>query len=304
MDPLNKINVDTDSTIALIRKALHMGIDVWVTTPNAVSFKENRAEVNAQFVQNNDLKLNFYTKHNLDYFDYCFIRQDPPFDINYLTNLYLLEIHNQNYKKPFFVNNPSGIKNFTEKIFPFYFESLTPYSVISCEEKIFSNMLDEFGAVVLKTLYNKGGKGIYKVTKFDKKGKKLFQDITNNFNSQIVIQEFIDDVIKGDKRILLINGKAEGVVNRIPKPGQFKANLHLGGRAEKTFLTKQENQICKKLSSKLIKHKLFFVGIDVINEKLTEVNVTSPTGIVQIENLYGIDFCEIFWKKLLEIRRF
>ena len=301
IDPLKALNIQTDSTIALIRKAIQMGIDVWVTTPETLTFNENRGKVKGQFVQNTDLKLDFTEELCLDDFDYYFIRQDPPFDINYLTNLYILEIHNKTFKKPYFINNPSAIKNFTEKIFPFYFDDLMPKSVISSDIKIFSHMLNKSGIVVLKTLYNKGGEGVYKITKLDEKSKILFKKITNNFKSQIIIQEFIDEVKNGDKRILLINGKVEGVVNRIPKSGQFKANLHLGGKAEKTFLTEKENYICNKLSATLIKHKLFFVGIDVINEQLTEINVTSPTGIVQIENIYGIDLCEVFWQKLLKI---
>ena len=300
MDPLKNLDSRTDSTIALIRKAIQMGIDVWVTTPKTLSFSDNRAKVKGQFVQNTDLKLDFMEQLCLDDFDYYFIRQDPPFDIKYLTNLYILEVHNKIFKKPFFINHPSAVKNFTEKIFPFYFDDLIPNSVISSDLKILSNMLDKYGTLVLKTLYNKGGEGVYKITSLDEKSKKLFKEITNNFENQIIIQEFIDEVIKGDKRILLINGQVEGIVNRIPRSGQFKANLHLGGRAEKTFLTKKENYICNKLSETLIKHELFFVGIDVINEKLTEINVTSPTGIVQIENLYGIDLCKVFWQKLLK----
>ena len=301
MDPLKNLNFETDSTVALIRKAIAMGIDVWFTTANTLSFIDNRAKVIGQFVENTDLKLGPKEQLSLEKFDYYFIRQDPPFDMDYLTNLYILEIHNKVSKKPFFVNHPSSIKNFTEKIFPFFFDELTPYSVISADIKIFAEMVDKFGTVVLKTLYNKGGEGIHKVTDFKEKSIKLFKATTNNFKTQIIIQEFIGDVKNGDKRILILNGKPEGFVNRIPRSGQFKANLHLGGRAERTMLTQKEKKICNKLSSTLINQKLFFVGIDIINEKLTEINVTSPTGIVQIESLYGVDLCKVFWERILKI---
>ncbi|MBS91947.1 MAG: glutathione synthase [Rickettsiales bacterium] len=301
LDPLKELNLETDSTISLIKKAIQMEMNVWITTPNTLSFENQRAKVVAQLIQNTQLKLGSNKQCNLEDFDYYFIRQDPPFDMDYLTNLYILEIHNKSHKKPFFVNNPSGIKNFTEKIFPFYFNDLIPYTVITADVKIFSNMLERFPTVVLKTLYNKGGEGIYKVNNLNEKSKRLFKKITNSFRSQIIIQEFLDDVKSGDKRILLINGKPDGVVNRIPKEGQFKANLHLGGKAERSLLTKKENEICNRLARTLRRQKLFFVGIDVINEKLTEINVTSPTGIVQIESLYKTDFCKVFWQKLLKI---
>ena len=300
MDPLKNLNFETDSTVALIRKAITMGIDVWFTTANTLTFIDNRAKVIGQFVENTDLKLGPKQQLSLEKFDYYFIRQDPPFDMDYLTNLYILEIHNKVYEKPFFVNHPSSIKNFTEKIFPFFFDEFMPYSVISADIKIFSEMVEKFGTVVLKTLYNKGGEGIHKVTDFNEKSIKLFNAATNNHKTQIIIQEFIEDVKNGDKRILILNGKPEGFVNRIPRSGQFKANLHLGGKAERTILTQKEKKICNKLSSTLISQKLFFVGIDIINEKLTEINVTSPTGIVQIESLYGVDLCRVFWEKLIK----
>ena len=155
MDPLKNLNFETDSTVALIRKAITMGIDVWFTTANTLTFIDNRAKVIGQFVENTDLKLGPKQQLSLEKFDYYFIRQDPPFDMDYLTNLYILEIHNKVYEKPFFVNHPSSIKNFTEKIFPFFFDEFMPYSVISADIKIFSEMVEKFGTVVLKTLYNK-----------------------------------------------------------------------------------------------------------------------------------------------------
>jgi len=155
--------------------------------------------------------------------------------------------------------------------------------------------------LVIKTLYNKGGEGVVKVQSTRQtEALKIFEDLKIKYSVPVVVQEFIDDVDYGDKRVILIDGKPEGVINRIPKKGEFKANLHLGGEAKQTTLTKKEKKICMEIKKTLKKEKLFFVGIDLINEKLTEINVTSPTGIVQILNLSGIDLAKKLWQKLLK----
>ena len=221
--------------------------------------------------------------------------------MSYLTNCYLLELHKRFNKKPFFVNDPSGIKNFTEKIFPLYFYKLMPKSCITEDEEIFLKMLHKYKRLVVKTLYNKGGEGVVKVSDENKKKAiNEFVEIKKKYSVPVVVQEFLDGVIYGDKRVILIDGKPEGVINRIPKKGEFKANLHLGGEAKQTTLTKKEKKICMEIKKTLKKEKLFFVGIDLINEKLTEINVTSPTGIVQILNLSGIDLAKKLWQKLLK----
>ena len=162
-------------------------------------------------------------------------------------------------------------------------------------------MLHKYKRLVVKTLYNKGGEGVVKVSDENKKKAiNEFAEIKKKYSVPVVVQEFLDGVIYGDKRVILIDGKPEGVINRIPKKGEFKANLHLGGQAKQTTLTKKEKKICMEIKKTLKKEKLFFVGIDLINEKLTEINVTSPTGIVQILNLSGIDLAKKLWQKLLK----
>ena len=301
MDPLENLNCDSDTTINLIKEAIDRNIDVWIGHPKNLSFSNENASIVAKKVFNSNLNFGKSKILKLNEIDFYFIRQDPPFDMSYLTNCYLLELHKRFNKKPFFVNDPSGIKNFTEKIFPLYFYKLMPKSCVTEDEEIFLKMLHKYKRLVVKTLYNKGGEGVVKVSDENKKKAiNEFVEIKKKYSVPVVVQEFLDGVIYGDKRVILIDGKPEGVINRIPKKGEFKANLHLGGEAKQTTLTKKEKKICMEIKKTLKKEKLFFVGIDLINEKLTEINVTSPTGIVQILNLSGIDLAKKLWQKLLK----
>lgn len=301
MDPLENLNFDSDTTINLIKEAIDRNIDVWIGHPKNLSFSNENASIVAKKVFNSNLNFGKSKILKLNEIDFYFIRQDPPFDMSYLTNCYLLELHKRFNKKPFFVNDPSGIKNFTEKIFPLYFYKLMPKSCVTEDEEIFLKMLHKYKRLVVKTLYNKGGEGVVKVSDQNKKKAiNEFLEIKKKYSVPVVVQEFLDGVIYGDKRVILIDGKPEGVINRIPKKGEFKANLHLGGEAKQTTLTKKEKKICMEIKKTLKKEKLFFVGIDLINEKLTEINVTSPTGIVQILNLSGIDLAKKLWQKLLQ----
>ena len=301
MDPLENLNFDSDTTINLIKEAIDRNIDVWIGHPKNLSFSNENASIVAKKIINSNLSFGKSKILKLNEIDFYFIRQDPPFDMSYLTNCYLLELHKSFNKKPFFVNDPSGIKNFTEKIFPLYFYKLMPKSCVTEDEEIFLKMLQKYKRLVVKTLYNKGGEGVVKVSDENKKKAiNEFLEIKKKYSVPVVVQEFLDGVIYGDKRVILIDGKPEGVINRIPKKGEFKANLHLGGEAKQTTLTKKEKKICMEIKKTLKKEKLFFVGIDLINEKLTEINVTSPTGIVQILNLSGIDLAKKLWQKLLK----
>ena len=301
MDSFENLDFDTDTTLNLIQEALKINIDVWVGYPKNLTYSDGEASITAKKIVSPDLSFGKPKNLKINEFDFYFIRQDPPFNMSYLTNCYLLELHKSFNKKPFFVNDPSGIKNFTEKIFPLFFSELMPKSLVTENEMIFLKMLRKHKHLVIKTLYNKGGEGVVKVSEQnEKKAIKAFNNIKKRYSVPVVVQEFLDDVVYGDKRVILIDGKAEGVINRIPKKGQFKANLHLGGEAKKTILTKKEKKICMAIRKTLKREKLFFVGIDIINEKLTEINVTSPTGIVQIQEHTGINIAKNLWTKLLK----
>ena len=301
MDSFNKLDFKTDSTISIIKEALILGIKVYVSNPDDLTLMQNNAFVIFREVTLINSKFSFSKQKNssINKFDYFFIRQDPPFDLKYLTNCYLLELHQKFNKKPRFINDPGGIKNFTEKICPIYFNSLMPKTLVTSDEKIFKETLSKKKTLILKTLYNKGGEGVIKVEKNDKNSLSKFKELISKYKVPVVIQDFVSKVSKGDKRVILIEGEPISLINRVPPKGLYKANLHLGGKAEVSTLTKKELGICKRLKPFLLKNNLFFVGIDLIDEKLTEINVTSPTGIVQIQKLTGINIAEDLWRKLL-----
>jgi glutathione synthase len=301
MDPFNKLDIKTDSTISIIKDALILGMKVYVSNPNDLTLMQNNAFVSFREVILINSKFSFSKQKNssINKFDYFFIRQDPPFDLKYLTNCYLLELHQKFNKKPRFINDPGGIKNFTEKISPIYFNSLMPKTLVTSDEKVFKETLSKKKTLILKTLYNKGGEGVIKVEKNDKDSLSKFKELISKYKVPVVIQDFVSKVSKGDKRVILIEGDPISLINRVPPKGLYKANLHLGGKAEVSTLTKKELGICKRLKPFLLKNNLFFVGIDLIDEKLTEINVTSPTGIVQIQELTGINIAEDLWRKIL-----
>ena len=302
MDSFNKLDIKTDSTISIIKEALTLGIKAYVSNPNDLTLTQNNAFVSFREVTLINSKFSFSKQKNssINKFDYFFIRQDPPFDLKYLTNCYLLELHQKFNKKPRFINDPGGIKNFTEKICPIYFNSLMPKTLVTSDENIFKETLSKKKTLILKTLYNKGGEGVVKVEKNDKNSLSKFKKLISKYKVPVVIQDFVSKVSDGDKRVILIEGEPVGLINRVPKIGQYKANLHLGGKAEISVLTKKEQEICKKIKPFLLENKLIFVGIDLIDEKLSEINVTSPTGIVQIKELTGVNVARILWSKLLK----
>jgi len=245
MDSFNKLDIKTDSTISIIKEALILGMKVYVSNPNDLTLMQNNAFVSFREVTLINSKFFFSKQKNssITKFDYFFIRQDPPFDLKYLTNCYLLELHQKFNKNPRFINDPGGIKNFTEKICPIYFNSLMPKTLVTSDEKIFKETLSKKKILILKTLYNKGGEGVIKVEKNDKKSLSKFKELISKYKVPVVIQDFVSKVSDGDKRVILIEGEPVGLINRVPKIGQYKANLHLGGKAEISVLTKKEQEI-------------------------------------------------------------
>ena len=181
-----------------------------------------------------------------------------------------------------------------------YYPDLIPQTCITGNLESFKHLLKKYKKVVIKTLFHKGGDGVEKVDiKNPSKANDEFLKLINKYKVPVVVQKFIENVKNGDKRVILLDGNPVGLINRVPPKGHFKANLHLGGRAEATILSSKEKKICESLKKILINEKLFFVGIDLINETLTEINVTSPTGIVQIKELSGINIAEKIWDKLI-----
>tara|TARA_B100000989_G_C19505378_1_gene456263 strand:- start:35 stop:967 length:933 start_codon:yes stop_codon:yes gene_type:complete len=306
MDDINSVNPRTDSTYQIIQEALHQRFIVMFNFQNDIFVENGKSKVIAQrlFLDNDKsikIKTNSKKIFNVDDFDVVLIRQDPPLNMNYITNTYLIDIQNtQLNKKPFFINSPSSLRNFSEKIFPLIFPKLVPVTLITSNKVKMFDFLLKYKQIVIKPLYEKGGNGIKILKNNETQNYQILKDASNNFTSSIVLQKYLSNIKKGDKRVLLINGEPAGAVNRVPPRGNFKANLNLGGKAEKTTLSVKERKICKTLKPYLQKNNFFFVGIDIIDEKLTEINVTSPTGICQINELDNVKLERKFW---IEVRK-
>ena len=304
MDLFSKINKDTDSTHLIAVEGLERKHDLYYCLPDDINIHRNELFVKTRKFKYKNKQLVLSKSQKilaLGVFDVIFIRQDPPFDMNYVTNTYLHQLNKKNKEKTLYINDPQGIRDFTEKICPLNFRNLIPSTYILNDRNDILSVIKQLGTVVIKPLYDKGGNGVHQLKKNQKGLEKKINYLTNHNKRKIVVQEFLKNVSKGDKRILFVNGQPVGAVNRVPPKNSFKANLHLGAIPESTVLTKKEKMICDILSPFLKKNGLFFVGIDIIDEMLTEINVTSPTGIVQINSLEKIKIERILWEEIENI---
>ena len=294
MDDPKKINISEDSTYMIIKESLNRGIKCFYNDPNWVYADINhknkiKSHIFKLFLKDNGtLTYDIKNKINVDLenFNAIFIRQDPPYDMKYISNTYLLE----KLKKPLVINNPSELRNFPEKHIMMNFPDLTPSTIISSDVEVLIKFIEKNNEVILKPAYGNGGLGIVKVDASKKNIKNFLSKYINQFsNNPIIAQRFLKNYIKGDKRVILINGTVKGSVLRVPKKNSIKSNFHAGGSAVKTSLNKKEKLICQKIKNFLINKKLYFVGIDIIDGFLTEINITSPTGIQEINRLDGVN---------------
>ena len=304
MDKLNKINKDTDSTLALIQEAIKRRFSVFIYNVDNLYFENNELKAFANKVLSiNIQKENFLTLAapyviNLKSFEFVLIRQDPPFNMQYITATYLLE---RLPKTCMVLNKPNSIRDCPEKLFVMDFFNLMPPTLISRQKSNIIKFVKKFKKVVIKPIYGNGGSNVFYLNEKDPNLNIIIDSLISE-TEHIIVQKFIKNVKKGDKRILLINGLPVGAVNRIPVNNEIRANLHIGGRAKKTNLTKREKFICNQIKSKLREKGLFFTGIDVIDGYLTEINVTSPTCIREIDTLNKVNISYIYWEKALQLR--
>ena len=294
MDDPKKINISEDSTYMIIKESLNRGIECFYNDPNWVYADINRknkikSHIFRIFLKDNGtLTYDIKNKINVDLenFSAIFIRQDPPYDMKYISNTYLLE----KLKKPMVINNPSELRNFPEKHIMMNFPDLTPSTIISSDVEVLIKFIEKNNEVILKPAYGNGGLGIVKVGASKRNLTNFLSKYINQFsNNPIIAQRFLKNYIRGDKRVILINGNVKGSVLRVPKKNSIKSNFHAGGSAVKTSLNKKEKLICQKIKNFLINKKLYFVGIDIIDGFLTEINITSPTGIQEINRLDGVN---------------
>jgi glutathione synthase len=297
MDPIARINIGGDSTFALLLEAQKRGHAVSYYTPDKLSLRGDEVVAPVQKLDVRDEPGNHFTlgeprRESLSGFDVVLLRQDPPFDLAYITSTHLLErIH----PKTLVVNDPASVRNAPEKIFVMDFPQLMPPTLISRDLDEINAFRAEHGAVVMKPLHGHGGAAVFRVMPQDMNFGSLFDMFSVTFREPWVIQRFLPEVKRGDKRIILVDGEFAGAVNRVPAADDLRSNMVRGGAAQAADLTQREREICAELGPALRQRGLLFVGIDVIDDYLTEINVTSPTGIRAVSRLGGPDVAAKIW---------
>ena len=298
MDPLKKLHQESDSSLVLANEAQNRGYKIFMYQPNQLSLKNNQVFAllcSLKIIkEKNKYKFKSGPKKNtnLSKMNVILMRQDPPFNLNYITATYLLEHLNP---KTIIINNPLSVRNAPEKLYVTFFKHLMPPTLISQDVNQIKKFLKKYKENIVKPLYEKGGKGIYKISLKDKNLAKKLNIKIKKEKLPLIIQKFLPEVKYGDKRIILFDGKPVGSMKRIPAINKIRANLSQGGSAHKSPLTKRDKYICKEISPWLKKTGLFFAGIDIIGNYLTEINITSPTGIVEINQLENKNLEKIFW---------
>jgi len=303
MDPLESIDIKTDSTFIICLEAQKRGYKLFHYLPQDISIKKNKIYTQGSYFNLFPHLKKFFKKKNkqevvLNSFDFILIRQDPPFNMNYITSTYFLEM----IKGPVILNDPKSIRDNSEKLSILNFKNLIPPTIITKNLDECFRFHKIHKTTIIKPLYGNGGEGIEKVSGRKQSELNKFYKSIYKFDQPIIIQKFLPEIKFGDRRIILIDGKYVGSVARIPKRGKITANFHTGGTAKKTGLIKRDKKICKVLGPFLKKNRLFFTGIDVIGNYLTEINVTSPTGIQEINKLNNCSIEKIFWDKAIKMQ--
>ena len=297
MDHIDTLSISGDTTFALCLEAQKRGHKIFHYTPDKLTYKNGKTLSLVEPLQVMDDEDNHFTlgkPFETDFLDIDFVlmRQEPPFNMNYITYTHLLEHLPKNTR---IINNPISVRNAPEKLLVTFFEDLMPETLISLDVDAILNFQKIHKDIVLKPLYGKGGEGIIRL----RNSEDIFIKIESFIKDQeepIMVQPFLPEVENGDKRIILLNGEPVGCLNRIPAKGEFRSNLGVGGIPKLSELTQSDMKICKTIKPVLQEMNLVFVGIDVIGKYLTEINVTCPTGVRQIKNLGGSDIPEMFWK--------
>ena len=297
MDPIESINIDADSTFMLAMEAQARGHKLFHYLPQNLSFRQGKIAAWAKPLQVRREKGNHYSlgdaeSLDLSEVDVVLMRQDPPFDMAYITATHLLEhVH----PKTLVVNDPVHVRNAPEKLLVTHFPELMPPTLISSDRRDILDFRLEHKDIIVKPLFGNGGAGVFHIKPEDENLNSLLELFTQQSREPVMVQRYVPDVRKGDKRIILVDGVAAGAVNRVPAAGEARSNMHVGGRPEKSLLTKREQEICEAIGPTLKERGLIFVGIDVIGDYLTEINVTSPTGIQEINRFDGSKLEALIW---------
>jgi glutathione synthase len=297
MDPLEPINIDADSSFALGLEAQARGHALWHYHPRALALEAGRLTARAHPLSLRRETGNHFTfgaAELLDVgtMDVVLMRQDPPFDMGYITATHLLEhIH----PKTLVVNDPGQVRNAPEKLFVTKFPDLMPPTLITADAAAMRDFRARHGDIIVKPLFGNGGSGVFRIKPDDENFNALLETFALLYREPLVVQKYLPAVRQGDKRIVLVDGVAMGAINRVPAAGEARSNMHVGGRPEPSRLTDREREICAAIGPELARRGLLFVGIDVIGGYLTEINVTSPTGIQEIARFDGTRLDQAIW---------
>ncbi len=297
MDPIEYVDINADSTFRLAEEAQNRGHDLYVYTPNDLTFKRSKITAKVRSISlkriiGDHVSFGAIEIVDLTEFDVIWLRQDPPFDMGYITNTHLLDLI---AKETLILNNPFWVRNLPEKLLVLEFPDLIPDTVISRDLEEIKEFKREFKDIIIKPLYGNGGAGIFRLKEDDKNLTSLHELFSNMSSEPLIAQAFLPDVKNGDKRIILVDGSPVGAINRVPKAGEIRSNMHVGGKAEPAKLSQRDREICSAIGPTLKSKGQVFVGIDVIGEYLTEINVTSPTGIQELERFDNVNIAEMIW---------
>ena len=300
VDPIENLNSKTDSTLPLILESQKRKNKNFCFLPNSLTFKNNSVFAVVKEIIFKNGKIDNYTESRersikLSTMDYIFIRQDPPFNMEYISSMHILEQLPNNVK---IINNPKGIRNAPEKISMLAYKKIIPPTVITKSKEEVFKFVKKFGKAVIKPLYGNGGESIFLLDINDKNFNQITENFVNYKSEPFIIQKFLPEIRKGDKRIILVDGQPIAAIRRIPKNNEIRANIHVGGSTEAVEISKQDKIICNEIGGFLRNEGLFFVGIDIIGNYLTEINVTSPTCIQEIKRLHKLDVAKIIWDSL------
>ncbi|MGD9920380.1 MAG: glutathione synthase [Pseudorhodoplanes sp.] len=305
MDPIERINIRGDSTFALLLEAKARGHGLSYYTPDKLAQSGDRVFATVQPLDVRDEPGNHFSlgegrRTELSSFDVILLRQDPPFDMAYITTTHMLERVHPN---TLVVNDPAHVRNAPEKIFVLEFSDLMPPTLVTRDLAEIRAFREQHGDIVMKPLYGNGGAAVFRLTRDDLNFGSLYDLFATTFREQWMVQSFLPAVKHGDKRIILVDGEYAGAVNRVPAPDDLRSNMVRGGSPKDTQLTPREREICARLGPALKERGLIFVGIDVIDGYLTEINVTSPTGIRAIRNIGGPDIAALVWDAIEKRRK-
>jgi glutathione synthase len=304
MDPIAGIDIEADTTFRLAEEAQARGHDLFYYTPDRLAFEEGRITargrpLRVQRVRGDHAELGEEAHVDLAEFDVVWLRQDPPFDMHYITTTHLLQ---RLAETTLVVNDPFWVRNFPEKLLVLDFADLTPPTTIARDLATIRDFKARHGDIILKPLYGNGGAGVFRLDANDRNLSALHELFTGFTREPLIVQKFLPEVGKGDKRVILVDGEAAGAINRVPAAGETRSNMHVGGRPEPATLSERDHEICARIGPLLRERGQVFVGIDVIGPYLTEINVTSPTGLQELERFDGVNVAARVWEAI-EARR-